>query len=217
VIRAVWRIAIEDGGRPAFSRDCHAPRSSDSLRGVLTLRRSYAPRGPQSQCAGRKNFGSPSRPLPGGCLFVMMTMPDHDRRGPLATHAFPKSVMIAAVRFRRGPQRPNRAESRDSISPARATGVSESRRAIPLPPLWGRTDSGRSPEGIGLSAEAGPPCIRRRGKPHVIRQARPLRLKGLGPSSVRCSMPGAPLLARLPAESVLPTKGEEGATRPANV
>ena len=155
VIRAVWRIAIEDGGRPAFSRDCHAPRSSDSLRGVLTLRRSYAPRGPQSQCAGRKNFGSLSRPLPGGCLFVMMTMPDHDRRGPLATHAFSKSVMMTAVRFCRGPQRPNRAESRNSISPERAIGFAQSRRASP-PPLWGGPDSGRRPSEEGGARRRAP-------------------------------------------------------------
>ena len=33
------------------------------------------------------------------------------------------------------------------------------------PPLWGR--AGRGAPGIGLSVEAGPPCISRRGKAHV--------------------------------------------------
>src|SRR5215203_6323596 len=80
------------------------------------------------------------------------------------------------------------------------------------PPLWGRTDSAegrarRGVAGIGLPVEAGPSYISRRGKAHVIRQARPLRLTDLSPSTVRCSMPGDPLLARPSAESVLPTRG----------
>ena len=60
----------------------------------------------------------------------MMTMPDHDGRRPLAAHAFPKSVMMTAVRLRRGLQRPE-------SSPERAMGFSQSRRAIPLPPCGG--------------------------------------------------------------------------------
>ena len=65
----------------------------------------------------------------------------------------------------------------------------------------------RGAPGIGLPVEAGPPRISRRGKAHAIRQARPLRLTDLSPSSLRCSMPGDPLLARPSAESVLPTRG----------
>ena len=86
--------------------------------------------------------------------------------------------------------------------------------AIPLPPCRGgrlgrRIERGGARPATGLPVEAGPPCISRRGKAHAIRQARPLRLDDFkSPSSARCCpVPGAPLLARPSAESVLPTRG----------
>src|SRR5215213_5779184 len=90
------------------------------------------------------------------------------------------------------------------------------------PPLWGRTDSGeararRGAPGIGLSVEAGPPCISRRGKAHVIRQAQPPAAEGLE------SLVAKVLHARRPPSRSAfgrvgpPHKGEEGATRLANL
>src|SRR3954471_11310871 len=121
----------------------------------------------------------------------------------------------------KGDPSPGRAP-RDSTSPIRASGFTQSRRAIPLPPCGGgptraKPERGGGGPGIGLSVEAGPPCISRRGKAHVIRQAQPPAAEGLE------SLVGKVLHARRPPSRSAfgrvgpPHKGEEGATRLANL
>jgi hypothetical protein len=71
-------------------------------------------------------------------------------------------------------------------SPERELAASHKAGAQFPSPLVGEDRLGRSPSeegapGIGLPVEAGPPCLSRRGKAHVIRQARPLRLTDLNP------------------------------------
>ena len=68
-------------------------------------------------------------------------------------------------------------DCRRPMSRSRKSGWRRARHSASPPPLWGRTELGAKPRarrgapGIGLSVEAGPPRISRRGKAQAIRQA----------------------------------------------
>src|SRR3954454_24114445 len=101
---------------------------------------------------------------------------------------------------------------REPLSRTRASGFTQSRRAIPLPPCGGGPTRAKSERGGGAGHRA--PGRSRPAVPQPQGQG-PRDPSGPAPAAdrlesprrLRCSMPGAPLLAPPSAESVLPTGG----------